>query len=316
MSDQPARATDLLAAVPAVTEAWLHRLGSPRLATPGLAGSLPAVVVTCVLAGADPGAAVAEAGYALGAVRAAQGHGAVTVVEDVLTLRPRLAAETWPADLPLLGRTLDAALLAAVAGHEAERPHVLAGTRDPLSGLLHPAVFTEVLDKEVAAAARDGAPSLLLVDLDGFAEHLEEAGRLAVDLLLVRVAQLLVESSRRSDVLARLEESRLALLLPRTDQARALVVARRVLARARTHEHLAPEVAPVALRLGLGWLPAPASGDRLVTAADQALQRARLQEGHALEVSRPEDRRGVALRSAAGPPAPLEAPPATLRSAG
>ncbi|MGB8652070.1 MAG: GGDEF domain-containing protein, partial [Mycobacteriales bacterium] len=106
-------------------------------------------------------------------------------------------------------------------------------TRDPLTGMLRRAVFEEALRHEVDSAERFGPPSLLVADLDGLTGYADAQGHLAADLLVVRLSEVLTRSSRRSDVLGRLGLDQLAVLLPRTDLARVLVVARRVLARTR-----------------------------------------------------------------------------------
>jgi len=63
---------------------------------------------------------------------------------------------------------VDGALRAAVESFVTESHRVLSrkATRDPLTGLLNRAAFDEALSRELAARAQ--APTVLLVDLDGF----------------------------------------------------------------------------------------------------------------------------------------------------
>lgn len=209
-------------------------------------------------------------------------------------------ATAWSARLgaPLPDQALQ--LLAALP-HDAAavldaalRPAV-AVTRDPLTGLLSRPVFEEALRHEVASAQRHGPPALLVADLDGLTGWMQAQGHLAGDLLLVRTAEILTRSSRRSDVLGRLGVDQLALLLPRTDLARGLVVARRVLARARADARAAERARPGAgaglprLSVALAHLPEPQSVAELLEVTDVALERARRAGGGVVEATRPGD---------------------------
>jgi diguanylate cyclase (GGDEF)-like protein len=178
-------------------------------------------------------------------------------------------------------------------------------TRDPLTGMLARPVFEEALQHEVASAHRHGAPSLLVADLDGLTGWMQAHGHLAGDLLVVRTAEILGRSSRRSDVLGRLGVDQLAILLPRTDLARGLVVGRRVLARAladaRASERARAGSTKALPRLSVAvcHLPSPESVGELLEAADAALERARRAGGGVVEATRPEDVPEVSERSRA-----------------
>ncbi len=178
---------------------------------------------------------------------------------------------------------------------EAFVPRVTTATRDPLTGLLQRAVFEESLAHEVASAARHGAPSLLVADLDGLTAWIEKTGHLAADLLVVRLTEILRRSSRRSDVGGRLGVDQLAVLLPRTDVSRGLVVARRVLARALADLRVAERAKPGTtaghpmLSVALVHLPDPQSVGDLLVAADAALERARRAGGQVVETTRDGD---------------------------
>lgn len=205
-------------------------------------------------------------------------------------------SERLGAPLPVEALELLAALPPAAAGvlQDALRPAAPA-TRDPLTGLLSRAVFEEALQHEVASAPRHGAPALLVADLDGLTGWMQAQGHLAGDLLVVRTSEILARSSRRSDVMGRLGVDQLAVLLPRTDRVRGLVVARRVLARAladaRASERAKPgsTTALPKLSVALGHLPNPASAGELLEVTDLALQRARRAGGGVVETTRPED---------------------------
>ena len=215
-------------------------------------------------------------------------------------LRPDLAA-AWESRL---GSALPPEAHALLAGLDVPAAQVLLDafvpparpvTRDRLTGMLTRPVFEEALAHEVASASRHGAPSLLVADLDGLTAWTEAQGHLAADLLVVRLAEILTRSSRRSDVMGRLGVDQLAVLLPRTEAARGLVVARRVLARAladvRQAERTRPgsTVAHPSLSIGLGHLPEPGNFNELLQATESALLRARQAGGGVIECTRPED---------------------------
>ncbi len=200
----------------------------------------------------------------------------------------RLSGPLPPEALQLLAALPDDAL--EVLG-EAFGPTAKPATRDPLTGTLSRPVLEEALAHEVASAARHGAPCLLVADLDGLTGWIEKQGHLAADLLVVRLTEILTRSSRRSDVLGRLGVDQLALVLPRTDAARGMVVARRVLARAladlRTAERVKPgtTVHHPLLSVALVHLSAPRSVADLLMAADAALERARRAGGRIVELA-------------------------------
>ncbi|MDP3711215.1 MAG: GGDEF domain-containing protein [Mycobacteriales bacterium] len=255
---------------------WGDRFGSP---VPEVARDLARELVLVELTGCEPSEALRLAAGALGVLRAHEGHDAAALVEDLYSVRPLVFGDHsgWPA--------LELAVRTAVAAHSAERAGPVPRTRDPLTGLLDRAVFEEALAHEVVAAARHGAPALVVVDLDGLLGFAETHGHLAGDLHLVRVAELLTASSRRSDVLARLGADQLAVLLPRTDLARGLVVARRVMARAQSDARAAGATALPRLSIGVGWIAAPRTSGELLAAAEDALRRARGQGGWVVEAA-------------------------------
>lgn len=275
-----------------LTQVWGRRFGEP---VPWVAGELLRGVLLSVAADTPPSVGVAEAAAGLGVLRAQQGHEAATLVEDLLALRTDVEAAGGAG--PRLWDCVEHALRAGVGALTTERAvpaAAAASTRDLLTGLLSRSVLEEHLTHEVLAAARHGAPSLVVLDLDGLTRFMEVQGHLAGDLHLVRTTEIMLAASRRSDVAGRLGVDQLAVVLPRTDLTRALVVARRVLARsladARAGERAEPGSQAHAPRLsvGIGWLPSPTSAAEVFDTAEEALQRARQAGGRVVETSRPE----------------------------
>jgi diguanylate cyclase (GGDEF)-like protein len=261
-----------------VCRRWVGRFGEPL---PAVATSVAREVLLVSLTGCPVGAGLRDAAAALGVLRAHEGVECSVVVEDVYVLRPLVGGA--------VGEALEVAVSAAVAAFCAERARPGVVTRDRLTGLLERPVFEEALAHEVAAAARHGAPALVVVDLDGLVGFAAEHGQLAGDLHVVRLAEVLTAASRRSDVLARVSVDQLAVLLPRTDAARAVVVARRVLARAQADARTAELATPGStaslprLSVGVGWVPAPRTPGELVDSAEASLRTARELGGWVVE---------------------------------
>jgi diguanylate cyclase (GGDEF)-like protein len=244
-------------------EPWLARFGDD---VPTFAHVLLDGVETAM---AFPGqlAALREGAQALGVLRAQQGHAVAGLVEDLLALRQLVGGDATHAQ-----QVVDVALTVATSSYVEELSAVLGAraTRDPLTGLPNRAAFDEALLHEIAGTGRGAAPSLVLVDLDRFKLVNDTDGHLAGDAVLVAVADLLRRNLRPSDVACRLGGDEFAVVLPRTSPARALQIARRLLAAARKEPGLSSPGARVTFSLGIGWLAQPSKTAELVALADQA----------------------------------------------
>ena len=101
---------------------------------------------------------------------------------------------------------------------------------DGLTGLVNRRAFDAALDRAVRRSQRTREPlSLLLLDLDHFKALNDTAGHMAGDEALRRFGQVLSQAARRpDDVAARYGGEEFALILPGTDKAGAVEVARTV----------------------------------------------------------------------------------------
>ena len=89
--------------------------------------------------------------------------------------------------------------------------------------------FFDQLDREISAARRHWMPvSVLVFDLDGLKKLNDSFGHGLGDEALRTLAQRLVRFSRGSDLVARLGGDEFAVILPRTDRAGAVEMARRL----------------------------------------------------------------------------------------
>jgi diguanylate cyclase (GGDEF)-like protein len=114
--------------------------------------------------------------------------------------------------------------------YNAMRTH-LAGVvlTDPLSGCLNRRGFEQELAQEMARAARAQASvALLALDLDHFKLINDSFGHLAGDVVIQEIGELLRETARTGDVVARVGGEEFVVLAPDTDVAGACRLANRV----------------------------------------------------------------------------------------
>jgi diguanylate cyclase (GGDEF)-like protein/PAS domain S-box-containing protein len=124
-------------------------------------------------------------------------------------------------------------------------------THDPLTGLHNRANFARRLDDHADLVHRYGADgAVVLLDLDHFKYVNDTLGHQAGDVLIARVAHVLAERLRDSDVLARIGGDEFAALLPHADAESATRVARDLLGALRDER-----------------ITVPATRDRTITAS-------------------------------------------------
>lgn len=103
--------------------------------------------------------------------------------------------------------------------------------QDALTGLGNHRAFMEEFDRQIEESRRyEEDLSLLLLDLDDFKLVNDSAGHAAGDKLLVELGKLLGAVLRKPDRAYRIGGDEFAVLMPHTNSAAALVVARRLLA--------------------------------------------------------------------------------------
>ena len=146
---------------------------------------------------------------------------------------------------------------------------------DGLTGLWNRAYFDARMEEELTAAGRHGRPlSLVLCDLDAFKALNDEHGHPFGDEVLERFAQIL-SAGRSSDIACRYGGEEFALILPDTDREQALQAAERArwaIESERWPEH--PGLV-VSASFGVSQYRVDLDQSMMVTAADQALYRAK-----------------------------------------
>mgnify|MGYP001562946989 CR=1 FL=1 len=161
--------------------------------------------------------------------------------------------------------------------------------RDVLTGLSNRRRFDEALAHEWDRARRNGRVlSLLMVDVDHFKAYNDHHGHPAGDRCLVHLAQAMAAAVHRpADLVARYGGEEFVVLLPDTDQAGAMELARKLIAQIDqlALPHVMSSTAPhVTVSVGVATQAPLASMDRqgLVGAADAALYRAKRGGRHAV----------------------------------
>ncbi len=146
--------------------------------------------------------------------------------------------------------------------------------RDPLTGVGNYRTLYERLDYEIARHARHNRRfALALLDLNGFKQINEAHGHLEGDRLLREVGQLLVQTVRGQDTVARQGGDEFSVLAPESGPVDALALARRV-QRSLRRIH----VGNTPLTTSIGWSVFPDNGttaDALLAHADAALWRSK-----------------------------------------
>jgi diguanylate cyclase (GGDEF)-like protein len=100
---------------------------------------------------------------------------------------------------------------------------------DPLTGVANRRRFHQTLDIECTRFTRNHFPlSVLMIDLDYFKEVNDRYGHPVGDTVLRIVAQLILLSLRKTDLLARYGGEEFAVLLPETPEEGAAVIAERI----------------------------------------------------------------------------------------
>ncbi|BDG59595.1 diguanylate cyclase domain-containing protein [Caldinitratiruptor microaerophilus] len=166
-----------------------------------------------------------------------------------------------------------------IAAHKRLEEELLhLANHDDLTGLLNRRRFQQELERELAQARRYGTHgALLFVDFDNFKAVNDSLGHRVGDQMLVRLAGLLREQLRETDVPARLGGDEFAVLMPHTGPEEAEIAARRILKAVREHRTVVGEQA-VGVTASIGIAVYPEHGttaEELLTRADHAVYEAK-----------------------------------------
>lgn len=145
---------------------------------------------------------------------------------------------------------------------------------DGLTGLYNHDTFQTLLSKEFSAASRSQRKlSLVMVDIDHFKRFNDQWGHQVGDAVLRKVASVLKNSCRQSDIVARYGGEEMAVILPDTDQMYAAMVAERMRSSVESCE-LMHNGTPLKVTASLGVCtatPEMRETSTLIKKADEAL---------------------------------------------
>jgi diguanylate cyclase (GGDEF)-like protein len=161
---------------------------------------------------------------------------------------------------------------------------------DPLTGLVTRRAFDGALEAVLDAPQGEDGTSLVLLDVDDFKSVNDRFGHPGGDLVLVQLGQLLVEASRRGDVVCRLGGDEIGVLLPRCTYETAVRRAEEIIQLVRDHGFQLDvgDLVKVSVSAGLAHAPTHgADAHALYVAADSALYAAK-RAGRDRVVAQPE----------------------------
>jgi diguanylate cyclase (GGDEF)-like protein len=151
---------------------------------------------------------------------------------------------------------------------------------DGLTGLFNHRRFQEQLHSELLRCERHKRPlAVLMLDVDFFKKVNDSMGHPAGDELLRRLADVLGEDLRQTDLISRYGGEEFAVLLPETTKAEAMQVAERMreAVELRINEHQA-WTQRITISIGVATFPEDgATAEAVLHAADQALYVAKRQ---------------------------------------
>jgi diguanylate cyclase (GGDEF)-like protein len=149
---------------------------------------------------------------------------------------------------------------------------------DSLTGLLNRRRFRAELDQYVSFNARyGGRGAVMVIDIDGLKEVNDKLGHQAGDRLIRRVAEVLRERVRATDLVARLSGDEFAVLMPQTDTAGALQLGEDLRAQVAEGLSQGAETAPASISVGITMFggQGAAGSEAVLLAADQAMYQAK-----------------------------------------
>jgi len=144
--------------------------------------------------------------------------------------------------------------------------------KDPLTSLYNKRFFYEMLELNLRCAKRSNSRlGLLLIDIDNFKNLNDTYGHISGDRALCRIAEILQEEVRESDIVARWGGDEFAIILPNTDEEKAYTVAERL--RVAIERENIPHLT---ISVGIVSTTGDMLLDKLVCLADDALYKAKV----------------------------------------
>jgi len=149
---------------------------------------------------------------------------------------------------------------------------------DPLTSLLNRRAFRARLDTYVNFAARyGGRGAVMVIDVDGLKVVNDRLGHQQGDNLIRRVATILRERVRATDIVARLSGDEFAVLMPQSDVEGALQLGEDLRLQVADDFVAEPDLVGATISVGITMFGAESDGgaEAVLVAADEAMYRAK-----------------------------------------
>lgn len=149
---------------------------------------------------------------------------------------------------------------------------------DSLTGLLNRRRFRSELDQYTSFTARYGGQgAVMVIDIDGLKEVNDRLGHQAGDTLIRRVAEVLRERVRATDLVARLSGDEFAVLMPQTDTAGALQLGEDLRSQVAEGLPLNLDLGDASISVGITMFGGQGGmgAEAVLVAADQAMYQAK-----------------------------------------
>jgi diguanylate cyclase (GGDEF)-like protein len=149
---------------------------------------------------------------------------------------------------------------------------------DPLTGLLNRRSFRRELDSYASFSARYGGQgAVMVIDIDGLKEVNDRYGHQVGDNLIRRVANVLRERVRGTDLVARLSGDEFAVLVPQADTEGALALGEDLREQVAVSCESDSELGAATISVGIMMFDGKSApgAEAVLVAADQAMYRAK-----------------------------------------
>ena len=160
---------------------------------------------------------------------------------------------------------------------------------DGLTGLYNRSFFDESLNAEVQDSIKNNRSlSLLMMDLDGFKAVNDTLGHLMGDYVLSKIATVIKNSSRASDLPSRYGGEEFAVILPNTNVSEARMVAERIRGSIEGIDFIVEgkPTTSVTISVGIASLKGSDMAKDIIDRADKALYAAKGRGGNKVSVSK------------------------------
>ncbi|WP_457644364.1 putative bifunctional diguanylate cyclase/phosphodiesterase [Persephonella sp.] len=166
-------------------------------------------------------------------------------------------------------------------------------TRDSITGLYNQKVFWELLNYEIARADRHGYKfTLLTIDIDNFKTINDTYGYGFGDIILQKIAQIIRNSIRRGDIVARYGGDEFAVILPLTDAEKGYSIAREIIDNINRFFLIATDGSKVKVSASIGMAVYPDHGKDakdLFLFADNILHKVKMEDKGSVYLPTKED---------------------------